>query len=49
MELDKMNEVQPEYLVEDDLNMLETAIADICKWIKCKRAQKSNKRENNMT
>ena len=49
MEHDKMNEVQPEYLVEDDLNMLESAIADICKWIKCKRAQKSNERENKMT
>lgn len=30
-EHDKMNEVQPEYLVEGDLNLLESAIADICK------------------
>lgn len=48
-ENDKSNEVQLEALVEDDLNLLELAIADITKWIKCKREQKSNKRENKMT
>jgi len=46
-ENDKSNEIQLEALVEGDL--LELAIADITKWIKFKREQKSNRRENKMT
>lgn len=48
-ENDKSNEIQLEALVEGDLNLLELAIADITKWIKFKREQKSNRRENKMT